>query len=329
MPYAFPADRLSHLRGEVLRPEVAGWSREDLAEAFAQRGIGSPEDAEDFLGWVNQNVVPRLGNIAAGAAQGAAAGSVVPGWGTLLGGLVGGAAGGIMSPGGPAAAPASPRQPSVAPQPPPSSGVPAAGAQGSMSGLLAGLVNNPDMQKAIMKLMLGPGLAQPTVQLRSGEEVPVEAFAEALATVSEAALAEYASGEPEAEHARERDRSSWLEGPRRSGADVNDPVLRALVLADLLKQSTVPSVPVAAVTVPPVATPYFSPSPTTPPPTATAGPSPIPGSVGGYEPSWAPSYGLPDLSPRPLPQERYAEALRRSVAENEFLLSMESLDEGW
>src|SRR2546429_1147929 len=126
----FPVDRLSRLRTEVLRPDVAGWSREDLAGAFARRGIASPEDAEDFLGWVNQNVVPRLGNIAAGAAQGAAAGSVVPGWGTLLGGLGGAVLGGLTSPGAPAAAPGpSPRPPS----PPSPSGMPAAGVPGSMS----------------------------------------------------------------------------------------------------------------------------------------------------------------------------------------------------
>lgn len=323
MQPAFPMDRLSRLRVEVLRPEVAGWSREDLAGAFARRGIASPEDAEDFLGWVNQNVVPRLGNIASGAAQGAAAGSVVPGWGTLIGGLLGGAAGGLMSPGAPAAAPATPQRPS----PLPSSGVPAAGAQNSMSGMLAGLLNNPDAQKAIMQLMLGKDLAKPTVQLRSGEEVPVEAFAEALGTFSEAALAEYASAEPEAAYTQDRERPSWLEGPRRRGADVSDPLLRGLVLADLLRQSA--TVPVAAVAVPPVMPQYVSPYPATPVPAPVVGPSSTPGSAGGYEPSWAPSYGLPDLSPGPLPQERYAEALRRSVAEHDFETSMETVDEGW
>ena len=327
MQPAFPMDRLSRLRADVLRPEVAGWSREDLASAFAQRGMASPEDAEDFLGWVNQNVVPRLGNIASGAAQGAAAGSVVPGWGTLIGGLGGAVLGGLTSPGAPAAAPGPPQRPSPLPQPPPSSGVPAGGAQNSMSGMLAGLLDNPDMKKAVMQLMIGKDLAKPTVQLRGGEEVPVEAFAEALGTFSEAALAEYASAEPEAAYTQDRERPSWLERPRRRGADVSDPLLRGLVLADLLRQSA--AVPVAAVAVPPITTPYVSPYPYPPTPTPAVGPSSTPGSAGGYEPSWAPSYGLPDLSPSPLPQERYAEALRRSVAENDFELSLETVDEGW
>jgi hypothetical protein len=94
----FPVDRLSRLRTEVLRPDVAVWSREDLASSFARRGIASPQDAEDFLGWVNQNIVPRLGNIAARAAQGAAAGSIVPGWGTVLGRLDSAVLGGLTSP---------------------------------------------------------------------------------------------------------------------------------------------------------------------------------------------------------------------------------------
>jgi len=163
--------------------------------------------------------------------------------------------------------------------------------------------------------------------LGSGEEVPVEAFAEALGTFAEAALAEYASAEPEAVYTRDREGPSWLDGPRRRGADVGDPLLRGLVLADLLRQSA--SVPVATVAVPPVTTPYVSPYPPPAVPAPAAGPSPVPGSAGGYEPSWAPSYGLPDLTPSPLPQERYAEALRRSVAENDFELSMETMDEGW
>jgi hypothetical protein len=328
MPNGFPMDRLARLRGEVLRPEVAGWPRDDLARAFAQRGIASPEDAEDFLGWINQNVVPRLGSVAAGAAKGAVAGSVVPGWGTLLGAL-GGAASGFLSPGNGAAA-AAPPHPSVSTQPPLSSGVPGGGGQGSMSGLLATALQSPDIQKAVLQLVLGKGLAKPTVQLRSGEEVPVEAFAEALGTIAEAALAEYASTEPEAEATweRERERPSWLEGPRRRGGDVSDPLLRALVLTDLLKQPTNQPVPVAAVPVAPFMTPPGAPYPATPASLTPVGPSPAPSGVGGYEPSWAPSYGLPDLTPRPL-QEQYAEALRRSVAENEFLISLESLDEGW
>ncbi len=70
MQPAFPMDRLSRLRAEVLRPEVAGWSREDLASAFARRGMASPEDAEDFLGWVNQNVPPRARRLAASCQAG-------------------------------------------------------------------------------------------------------------------------------------------------------------------------------------------------------------------------------------------------------------------
>lgn len=319
MPNGFPIDRLARLRGEVLRPEVAGWPREDLARAFAQRGLASPEDAEDFLGWLNQNIVPRLGSVAAGAAKGAVAGSVVPGWGTLLGAL-GGAASGFLSPGDGAAAP-------TRPQP---AGAPVGAGQGSMGALLAAVAENPDMKKALMQMVLGKDLAKPTVQLKSGEEVPVEAFAEALGTLAEAALAEYASTESEAEATwdRDRERPSWLERPRRRGADVGDPLLRALVLTDLLKQTTPQPVPVAAVPVAPFTPPPAAPYPMAPSAAPPVGPSAPSGGAAGWEPSWAPSYGLPDLTPRPL-QERYAEALRRSMADNEFLISLESLDEGW
>ncbi|MGH1554825.1 hypothetical protein ACRAWF_31510 [Streptomyces sp. L7] len=111
--------------------------------------------------------------------------------------------------------------------------------------------------------------------------------------------------------------------------------MRALVLADLVKVASTPSAPVVVTPSVPASTPYPSvptqlpPPPAAPQPWGATPPYP-PSPAAASEPGWAPSYALPDLSPRPLPAEGwYPEALRRAQAEHDFELSLETLDEGW
>src|SRR3954452_19472138 len=172
---------------EVVGPAYEVLPDPELAE-HVEAALGIPaEIAENWFSDFGRTLSQRAPAILSGAMQGGMTGAPAGPYGMAAGALIGGISGALSgggSPGGgsppasrPPAPPAAPAPPSPAPPAPPvpgpaaPPGAPTAGgtpAAGAMLQLLA----NPDVQRALMSMMLGSRVGAPTVPV-AGEQVSV------------------------------------------------------------------------------------------------------------------------------------------------------------
>jgi hypothetical protein len=304
IPTVFPELR------EVVGSEYQSLPDAELGEAVAEV-LGMPaEVVENWLANIGRTIAQRAPGILSGAAQagiaGAPFGPVGVGVGALLGGITGAlTGGGGARAGAPAPAGAAPgtQQPAPAGQRP--AATPAAGA-------LLQLFANPDTQRALISMLLGPRVGAPNVSI-AGTAVPVADMAELIREAAEQAVIQYelAGGEWEA-----GDEAEYLAAERRRRSK-GDPFVRGVVVAKLLDQPTYVPAPVAPT--PSQPTVVYPPSGGPPPGPPAAGPAPgapapaeppvaPPGAEPGFEP--APQYGTPDLGiGQPIPTEVFQETL--------------------
>jgi hypothetical protein len=312
MAYAPMYTRYPQLRS-VVQPEYESLSDPELANVVATEVGMSADFVENWL----SNLGRTVGRIAPGVLSGALQGFVTGGpVGAILGG-VGGAIRGAPAPGA-AGVPAGPALPTPAGQPP---GAPSAGA-------LMQLIGNPDMQRALMSMFLGPRTGARTLNV-AGQNVPVAEFANLMREAADQALTQYdlAGGGAEAGEGL----PEYLDAERRRGSDTGDPFVRGVVLAKLLDQPTyvpVPTAPPPQTTVvygqpgaAPVAPPGAPPAPGAPvPPGAPPAVDP-----GAFEP--VPQYGTPDLGIGQPIATQAAERAERQRSERTFQENLDSVFE--
>jgi hypothetical protein len=297
---------------EVVGPDYQSLPDPELGEAVAEV-LGMPaEIAENWLANLGRTLAQRAPAILSGAVQGGVAGApfggpLGAGVGALFGGITGALTGGPR-PGAPAAPGAAPGPAQPVPVGPRAPGVPAAGA-------LLQLFANPDAQRALMSMLLGPKVGAPNVSV-GGTAVPVADMAELIRAAAERALVQYELADEEWETG---DEAEYREADRRRRSK-GDPFLRGVVVAKLLDQPTyvpaAPTPPMAptqpTVVYPPATGPPPGPAAPAPtpaaPPAMPAAPEPPPGADPGFEPT--PQYGTPDLGiGQPIPTEAFEETL--------------------
>ena len=181
---------------EVLAAEYADLSAEDVEVLLAREGI-SAEDAEDFWGTLKSvggsvakalpSVLPVAGTVvgtAFGGPVGAALGGTL---GKLAGGAIGSAAGGHSPARGAGPAGALGGLASIA------TGFLSGAAGGGAAGQLLGLLQRPELQKALMSMLLG-NAGRPNVPVGppgNAMPVPVGAFANLLGVLANRAASEH------------------------------------------------------------------------------------------------------------------------------------------
>lgn len=312
MAYTSTATRFPNVRQVVAAPLVQA-SDGELASVVQER-LGVPaEMAESFLGTlgsIGSTLLQRAPAIASGAAAGAPFGGLP---GALVGGVLGGLTGGPPPSKGPAPVPAGPA-------PRPGTGAPAAGA-------LLSLLNNPDMGRALMSMLLGRGVGREDIEV-AGERVPPAEFVNLVRQAADQALEQYG-----AEGYGAEDLPEYLAAERRRGNDVGDPFVRGVVLAKLLDQPTYVPVTPAPSPAPTVVYPPASGSPAgyAVPATAPGAPAPGSGAAGApaadpyaFEP--VPTYTTPDLGiGQPIPTQAFGERAARARRQYAFEQSLEAI----
>jgi hypothetical protein len=320
MAYTPMYTRYPELRG-VVRPEYESLSDPELANVVAAEVGISADFVENWLSNLGRTVSRIAPGVLSGALQGAVSGAPFGGpFGALAGAVLGGVGGALRAPAAPGApgVPAGPPAPTPAAQTP---GVPAAGA-------LMQLLGNPDTQRALMSMFLGPRLGAPTVNV-AGQNVPVAEFANLLREAADQTLTQHDLAGGGAEAGEEL--PEYLDAERRRGSDTGDPLVRGVVLAKLLDQPTYVPVPTA----PPPQTTVVYGQPGTAPvaqpgaPSAPGGPVP-PGAPPAVDPfafEPVPQYGTPDLGISQPIAMQVAERAARQRSERTFQENLESVFE--